>query len=490
MAQIHLSKKQLKKQLRSLSLTHITVVLLIGVLALTNINLNAKELTLNEALKLAQENSLNLKNAQLKLEETKLFETNMQRKMFYPTLDFEMSLDRSKQFDLTKNKSNADATIDNSWQNSSNVTLELSESLYNNGEDSKRYHQAQLERKLAELEYKKELNKLTYNVIDKYLTYTRFVNNLAFDEKFFALTEKQFLIKEKEYRQGLKKRADYVYAKIAYRESKVYIQNAKTEIQNTKTTLLNLINIAASPEEISIIPLQIFRYSNLIDSNGQNFESEKFVNEKMTQFSFVAPLLSTQIEAIKQQSSHLNYLLEKSTNGPQLTLNGSLTYGTDSFINSNNTMTDLRNDDLSEAKISLNFSTKIFDWGIQKRSKEIAYKALLRQQNDSEETLNSEKEKFKIIIDNIRDAYESHLLHGELAMLEKEDYEITEKNYLDGSYKYSTLIDDYKDYRYEIKQENEYWTTLKRNQIDYLYYTGELHDALSNKKYPFINELL
>lgn len=217
---------------------------------------------LKKALQLALEKAPSFNSLHHQLQIATLEETTSLTKLL-PSLDF--SAGHSLLNETPK-------TANTPWV--SELSLTLTENLYDNGVTYTQYKISQLNRKSIEWQVLQNKNKLCLEIITKYLNYSLSTKLLEIREAQHKLLMKQFKNISHFYLQGLKTRRDFLRFKTQVLRSEIDVADLKNDLQKEQEELKILIGIDVDsktvlefiPFDFKIASIKLQPMSGLVSS--------------------------------------------------------------------------------------------------------------------------------------------------------------------------------------------------------------------------------
>lgn len=205
--------------------------------------------TLAEIIRLADENSHQLKSSQFGIEKS-LQAVKVARNNRLPVIESSFSGNfTGDQTLLSRNFSEASSIATPHWGNA--FTLEVTQNIYQGGAITGAITLAELENQLAQLQHEQNIQELRFTLTDWYLCLYRFYN----EEKIYISnkyqSEKLLDQMQARYDQGTALKSDVTRYRLHLKEIEIEIE----KMQN-KQAILNyyLLMVTGLPENITIIP--------------------------------------------------------------------------------------------------------------------------------------------------------------------------------------------------------------------------------------------
>jgi outer membrane protein TolC len=383
----------------------------------------AADLTLKDAISLALENSPSHSIASETIQLRKLEHKNAIFKLL-PSLDFTAThgLENNLRLGDLNNLYAPNTTA----PYYSLLNLSLTENLYDNGVSLTAICVADLNRNLAELNYKKTRDLLIQNLAIAYYQYSFAKVRLDIRNQQRGIIEKQYLTLTHLYREGLKPKNDFLRLKAKVQQSKLGVIEAQSVVEKTQSDLLKWIGAKDSQflEDLKFRPVEVDR----------TFPITRFLGVKSPQieisYEYRASQLQNEINSKNIDLAHRRYW-------PQVFLTSSVSYFNMNYINSsipfssNNTFS-------WNALLSLQFN--LWDWGMRKRDIEMTRINVGIQEKALQQTVIDTYAKSTALAADSKRTGESYELAHELLQLEEESYRNLEVQYREGKVAYLDLM--------------------------------------------------
>lgn len=305
---------------------------------------------------------------------------------------------------------------------SSELSLGLTESLYDNGISRTNSRIATLNKKQAELNFDDQKNKISLDVVTQFLQYSLNTKLLEIQEKQFKLVSKQYDMISRDYYQGIKTKKDYLRFKTQVSRNEIDLLNAKNTVEKSKQELQRLIGISVnSNSEIDFIPISFDSIRNEIPEASLNIENH----------------LQYKAVKIQKEANQLSADLISRKNLPECFLSTGISYGSSSYIGTGQTFSDnARTSWNALLTVKYNF----FDWGIRSRDKEVALQKNIIQSNELDSNMLLLRSSLNQLQINAKQTQKNFELAKELLSLEKSNIDFIEREYRNGKVQYLDLI--------------------------------------------------
>lgn len=342
----------------------------------------------------------------------------------------------------------------------SELGVGLTETLYDNGISLLNYDAAKLSRRIAELTYENERDRLAYGIATQFLNLSLVTRLLEVQKTQYDIILRQFNSISSQYKQGVKTRRDYLRFKSELRRSEIQLQNAETRLQNASADLIKLLT---STDEISNTAFR-FNAEPVAVSTVKQVPSQKPDVEKHWIFQ-VAKLRSETFE-IDVDIARRNYY-------PNVFLTGGAFYGSNSYWKTGSNFSD--NDYTTwNAILTVNFN--LWDWGIRNRNITIAKDRKIQREKNIETELNEFIATNEKLMTNMKLSNSNFLTAQELLTIETEGYAFLESEYRNGRVTYLDLILGLRDLLNAKIQMFTSFYDLRTQLLQYKYHQGSLYE--------------
>ena len=377
--------------------------------------------------------------------------------------EFEKKLAKSKLFpslDFTATHGIQDSSPRSTGPWGSELTLGLTETLYNNGQYQTNYQIAILNLRQSEYKFNELENKVCLDISLQYLVYSLNVKLQEIQEGQYKLVSKQFDLISKAYYQGINTQNDYLRIKAQIRRSEIDLLNSKNTVIKSKQELERLIGIDLKSEEIiNFIPLPIESIKTEITESTIRIEDHLQYKEVQLQ----------------KEINQLNSDLIARKNLPEIYVSTGLSYGNSNYLGSDKSFSD--NSQVSwNALLTIKYN--LFDWGARGSEKGIAEQKNIIQRNDLESGLLELKSSLSQLDINVKQVQANYHLSKELLSLEKTNLNYIDRQYRNGNIQYLDLINGLNNL--SDAQTKFYSATydLQSSRYNLLYHRGKLYEEL------------
>lgn len=343
------------------------------------------------------------------------------------------------------------------WE--SELSLTLTENLYDNGVTSTNYRIATLNEDIAELQYNDQRNAFSLELANAYLSYSLSIKLLEIQEKQFKLISKQSELTTRQYRNGMRTKKDYLRFKTQVSRAEIDLIAARSEVEKSKESILSLIGIGLRPvEAVTFVPVSL---EGLKDDLTPPIELENHLLFQAAQKQKKVNELTSDLTRRKQY--------------PELFLTAGATYGSRYYIDTGRNFDD---NETSSWGMLLTVRYNFLDWGIRSRDAEIASQRAIILNNELDSrllTLRTNLNKLKI--DNSL-TQRNFRLAGELFEMEKENLSLIDREYRNGNVSYLDFITGLSDFADAERKFYSASRDLISARYSLLYHQGKLYEEL------------
>lgn len=402
---------------------------------------------LKSAIQFALENSPKFNSLKRERDITTLAKKSAKARWF-PSLDFEATHGLEEQ----------DPRLESTpWKNE--LSLTLTENIYDNGVTSTNYRIASLNQDIAELQYTDQKNQFSLDLAKAYLRYSLNIKILEIQEKQFKLISKQYELTAKEYRNGIKTKKDYLRFKTQLSRAEIDLINSRSEVEKSKENIQSIMGIGLGPEGMAdFIPVSL---ENVRNDLGQPIALENHALFQAAQMQKKVNDLTSDLTRKKQY--------------PEFFLSAGANYSSSHYIDTGESISD---NDITSWNALLTIRYNFLDWGIRSRDSEIAAQRAIIQNNELDSrmlTLRSDLNQLRI--DNNL-TQRNFKLAGDLFTLEKENLSLIEREYRNGNVSYLDLITGLSDFADSERKFYSASRDLISARYTLLYHQGRLYEEL------------
>ncbi len=412
---------------------------------------HSAEFDFKAALHYALEHSPKLNSAQRDLN-ISVLEDKSARAVFWPSLD--LSLVNGFQDTSPTSRINT-GTVGNTA--TSTAVLGLTENLYDNGIANIKSDIAEIKLKQSQLSLQKTRNQICLDVA---LSYLRF-SDLSLTEKI-QLQQLNYLKKQSEqtnrgFQQGFKPRKDVLRFETQVRRAEIDYFLTQNEIARAAAELRKTLGDLSAGEE------------------SINFKTDSVVPNKVHEIGKLdfEKHLDYRISVLQKESNSLTYDLSRTRNMPEFFINSNVSYQND-FGTGNNV--DQRS--LVSWNALLTIKYNLFDWGIRRREKAIAYEKMFQSNNTQEQTLIDLKQQLGSVTLDLQQNERNLKIAEELLDLEKKNSEILQKEYYNGKVQFLDFVTGLKDLADAEVKSIHAFSDYKKTFLTIKYHEGNLYEYL------------
>lgn len=408
-----------------------------------------QNLNLSQALKLIEENSLELQQYKKDLQIAEREEKNAYYS-FFPSLSFSATHGwHDSRPDIYQSP----------W--ASQLGLQLTENLYDNGESYKKYKIAEAHLQKAKLTYNLQRNQLLQDTANKFYEYIYKAKRKSALEEQNDLIQKQFTRAERDYLQGYKSEKDYLRFKTDLSRSQIQVIQVNSDIKKAKLDLI--LALSLPPESIAEYEFVVANESDTFN----NFKFEKVLLDSHPQI---------QVQNLQKQIYDQQSALAERNYWPKINFKAEATYGSSDYIGTGSSFSDNEQTEL-RALITLEYD--LFDWGINHRTQEISLLKISQNRNDLEIQKKNLIQALESLYSEIQQNQEHYKLATQLNQLEQKNVNNLQIGYRSGTVTYLELTTGMQNL---INSRISLLNTeldLKKNQFSLWYHQGNIYEKLA-----------
>ncbi|MBF0363188.1 MAG: TolC family protein [Oligoflexia bacterium] len=430
---------------------------------------NRNAIDLKQAIKYLISNSPTLASLKLEVANSELAKKNAFA-AFLPSLD--LNATHGLQNRYTNNSLNPPSgKNNNTW--TSSISLDLSETFYDNGVSVTNYKISELKRQKVELNYRKELERLTFEFCNEFLNYSYLKKILAIQNEQLVLIKKQNAIISKIYYQGLKSKKDFL--------------RSKTDVSRLE------IEITLTTNGIEKSKMEIFRLLSWTYSEDQQTNQINFIPIDEKDSTKLQPLQPPPIEnyfehkvgMLQQNITELETSQIDKKNWPEFSLTSGVSYSSNNYIGGSKSWShSFADNDSTSWNLLFKIKYNILDWGVRAHDKEIANnKKIIEKKQFENEMLVLKTNMNKLLLD-LHDKWINYKTNQELLDLEKDTYELIYNEYHNGKVSYLDLITALKSLTEAKTKFFSAFFDLRRGFLSYYFNKGTLYETISNETTP------
>lgn len=347
----------------------------------------------------------------------------------------------------------------------SQLSLALTQPLYDNGESGTRREIANLNRDLATIAKGKARDDLILDVARGFYRLSLTDILVTIKRRQQELLSKQYRLMNAQYQQGLKTKKDFLRFKSETQRASITVQQAQMRREEAEIALTKLLGHedgTASPTYATLAPETVAKSTPVFP---------KVLPDIKTSYAYKQ-------HAIEAKVSAQNLDLARRKNSPEITLGAGANYGNAGYLNSDDPI--YAKDSVSW-NIMLGFKYNIWDGGSRRREAEIVATQIRIADLDSAAQLSDLDSTLQALMANLVSLKASHYLNKELMELEEESYQHLEGEYRQGRVSYLDLITALADL---LDARVGFYTTyisILESLAEYSYYEGTLYDSLTTR---------
>ncbi|MGE4133976.1 MAG: TolC family protein [Bdellovibrionales bacterium] len=411
--------------------------------------------SLGKLIRLAEENAPSIRKVRFDLEQADL-EYRSARAKFLPTLD------------LTSTHGLRDVFPDDGqgtlWDSS--LKLSLSETLYDNGESITGYRLAATRKRRLTLEYQLERDNQLLRLALLYYDWSAAHQDHQIAESKRDLLRRQFKFLEAQYKQGIKTKRDVLRIETEVRRLDLDLLKRDNDIANTTRRMAAIAGL--EPETLA---------ASAILPEPAEFEGKSKAPTE------VAPLKvdehrRAQILKEQEKEAELETRLVERKYWPELGLTAEVYDSYADYLDTGKSMQDARTWGWSTL-LTLNYT--ILDWGIERRSLEIARVKEKAVRNTNFQTILDLKVSLNDVILRLKELAETLRLARELYEIEQQSYSILQAEYRNGRATYLDLITNLNSSVDARSKVASAYFELAKQKLNYSFHRGTIYEELQNR---------
>lgn len=344
----------------------------------------------------------------------------------------------------------------------SDLTLQLTETIYDNGASVTKYHSARLQKEIAELGYKNQRDKLVLDIAHEYMRFSLAKSLGQVQEQQFSIINKQYQSIFKQYQHGTKTRRDYLRFKTELWRSEIELQTSRITIEKSRIEIIRLMGLQLNDAEtLEFIPVAI------------ELNSVTAVPAKAPE---LAEHYLYQITNLQKKIMENDVYLVRRQYWPELFLTAGATYHTGDYWDNNWTTTE---NEMTSWNALLTLKFNLWDWGIRRRNVSIAEARKIQSENSVTSDLNT------FLVDNqklmleLKQSSKNFSLARELLDLETKNYEFIDSEYRNGKVSYLDIIVGLRDLLSAKVQMYTSYFDLRGQLLKYRYHEGKLYESFA-----------
>lgn len=307
---------------------------------------------------------------------------------------------------------------------SSQLSLGLTEVLFDNGDSITRFKTAGLRREIAEVAWRRARARVCRDVGLEFFRYSLSIRTKEVAASQADSLKKQFALVSGEYRQGLKTRKDYL--------------RFKTQVNRADLSLIAADNaIAKSRAELK----RLLALSGEASAEGDAGFKPELLTFDLRSLSDSAPDLKAHYEyriaELQRQANTLEADLIRRRRWPEVAVTSALSYGSANYLGTDRKFAE---NDLWSWNALLTLKFNVWDWGIRRRDAENAEERRAVQGNQLQGQLLQISAEVERLMLDLRLQRENYKLSEELLALEQDNLRLLEAEYRHGKVQYLDYI--------------------------------------------------
>jgi outer membrane protein TolC len=341
----------------------------------------------------------------------------------------------------------------------SSLSLQLSETLYDNGESITNYRLSGIQKEIASLNYLKARETLSLSVSQAFFTYSLDRKLTELRHQQLDILDKQYRTVSNQYRQGLRMRNDFLRLKSQVQRADLDARNADKDIEAAVFELRRLMGVTAAEPEVKFLPMELQQLEKLPPDPPSLEQVPEY-----------------RIAKAQVDQNPLNISLAKRRNGPQFILTGGANYLNSGYLHSGLPFSGTQSDGFN---ILLQLNYNIWDWGSRRHDIEIAESQATIQENSLRQSELDLRAQLKTLMLDLGRFQDNYQLSEELLASSQESYDFLKKQYEEGQVQYLDLITSLNEL---LDAKVRYYTAyfdLSGSHAKYHYYQGNLYDTVS-----------
>lgn len=438
--------------------------------------------TLKEALKYALTHSPTIDTNERQMHISEL-ELKSSKSAFLPNLDFSATHGLQDSY-LPAGK------IDHSMNSSSipwtsKISLELTETFYDNGASITKYSISNLNRQKSEIQYKKARDSLALELSSEFYNYSRLYRTLQIQTEQYELIKKQYELVKKSYEEGLKIQKDYIRFKTELSRAELDLVAARNNLNKSRVELLRIMSVPSVDSDKIDLEIDPGPVANISASL-----SKSTMKNMLSQIPGIPPAIEShydyKLASIQNQIGMLEVDLVKRNYWPELSITSGSSYQSSDYLGKTAGFNrSFNNNQRLDWNVLFTVKYNIWDWGKRKRDVQIAEERRITQNNDQDKGLQSIRADINKLMLDLKQMKENYVLSEELLKLEESNTNSIKFDYQNGKVLYLDLITAMKSLADAKNKRIGAYFDLKSSVASYRYHQGTLYDSIiSSQKSP------
>lgn len=352
---------------------------------------------------------------------------------------------------------------DSPWE--SDLTLSLTETLWDNGVSLTRYRIARVGNEQAGIRFRQTRDRILRDVGSEFFRYSLTLKLLEIRQSQFDLLKKQYELTSQQYHQGLKTRRDFLRFKTELGRAEIDMLNARNTVTRSEQELKRLLSVplGSATAPLSFVPEESLPALDRLPRQAPKLESHA----------------TYRLAELERETQSLEASLLTRRYWPELTLSSGVTYRATDYLGQNDVT--VANDQLGwNALLTLRYN--LWDWGIRRRDRTVAEERRRIQSNELETellSLRSEIERLMLSLEQFRSNFK---LSQELLKLEQDNMRLLETEYRNGKVSYLDYINSLENLAdARIKYYSALYE-LKQGLLAHGYHEGTLYESIFPEK--------
>jgi outer membrane protein TolC len=363
--------------------------------------------------------------------------------------------------DLTANhgiRRDQPLTNTNPW--TSDFSLDLTETLYDNGKNITQYKIAKLTEMQANLRFLLERDKLCRDVAQQFLAFSQSVKALEVQEEQFNTLKKEYSSVASGFRQGWKTERDYLRLKGELNRTEIDIVAAQNAVLKAKEHLRNVIGLGLEAENFDFQPVGDRPLSGKIPAKPLALSEHRLF----------------QISKAQNEIGELQTSLARRAQWPELTLTAGADYRSANYLGHD--APSFRDNDRLEWNALLGVKFNLLDWGTRSRNAAIAVERQYIEENQTSSELYSLREELSTLMLDIQEKRRSYELSQEVLKLELQNFRNLSVDYRQGKIGYLDYINGLQVLSGARLRYYSSLYDLQQGIYSYQYHQGTLYEAI------------
>ncbi|MBL7544542.1 MAG: TolC family protein [Bdellovibrionaceae bacterium] len=345
----------------------------------------------------------------------------------------------------------------------SDLNLQLTENLYDNGISSTKYESAKIQKEIAYFNYQNERDKIVLELALRYMHYSLAKSLADVQQQQFNIVNKQYQSVFNQYQQGVKTRRDYLRFKTELRRAEIDLQASVVNTEKYRLELMSLLGFEMTgplDKPFDFIPIEIKKESiALIPAQEPNLVQHP----------------RYRIADLQKKVYENDVYIIKRSYWPELALNASATYHSGDYAADNVRLTD---NQTTSWNVLLTMKFNVWDWGLRRRNISIAAVRKTQAENTIAADLNDFSSENKKLMLDLQQSSKKYSLAQELLDLENMSFQFLDSEYRSGKSSYLDIIVGLRDLLSAKVQMYTSYYDLRGQLLKYRYHEGTLYEFI------------